>query len=53
MLSGTGVAGGKELPVRVVLGSDTEQVIKDKIERTNKILEEWNEVLRSTDYPSN
>ncbi|PTB38836.1 uncharacterized protein TrAFT101_006866 [Trichoderma asperellum] len=52
MLSGTGVAKGRELPVRVVLGSDTEQVIRGKIESTNKILEEWSEVLRSTDHPS-
>lgn len=49
MLSGTGVASGKELPVRVLLGSDTEQVIRDKIARTNKILDEWSEVVRSTD----
>lgn len=52
MLSGTGVAKGRELPVRVVLGSDTEQVIRGKIESTNKILEEWSEVLRSTDHAS-
>ncbi|KAM0251449.1 hypothetical protein ACHAQJ_008201 [Trichoderma viride] len=51
VLSGTGVASGKELPVRVVLGSDTEQVIRDKFENTTKILDEWNEVLRSTDSP--
>ncbi|KAH6609733.1 hypothetical protein Trco_003079 [Trichoderma cornu-damae] len=52
MLSGTGVASGKDLPVRIVLGSDAEAVIKNKFDRTNKILEEWNEVLRSTDRPS-
>ncbi|RFU72607.1 hypothetical protein TARUN_9654 [Trichoderma arundinaceum] len=52
VLSGTGVASGRELPVRVVLGSDTEHVIKDKFESTNKILEEWKDVLRSTDRPS-
>lgn len=53
MLSGTGVASGRELPVRVVLGSDTETVIRDKFESTNKILEEWKDVLRSTDSPLN
>lgn len=52
MLSGTGVASGRELPVRVVLGSDTEKTIRDKFESTNKILEEWKEVLRSTDHAS-
>ncbi|KAL7923699.1 hypothetical protein ACQKWADRAFT_41182 [Trichoderma austrokoningii] len=51
VLSGTGVASGRELPLRVVLGSDTEKVIRDKFESTNKILEEWRDVLRSTDAP--
>ncbi|KAL6907119.1 hypothetical protein GGI43DRAFT_252970 [Trichoderma evansii] len=52
MLSGTGVASGREFPVRVVLGSDAENAIRGKFESTNKILEEWQDVLRSTDHPS-
>ncbi|KAL7936573.1 hypothetical protein V8C35DRAFT_277992 [Trichoderma chlorosporum] len=53
MLSGTGVASGKELPVRIVLGSDAEAVIRDKFAKTTRILDDWKEVLRSTDSPSN
>jgi NAD(P)-dependent dehydrogenase (short-subunit alcohol dehydrogenase family) len=53
MLSGTGVASGKELPVRVMLGSDTEKVVLDKFADTTKILDEWREVVRSTDHPQN
>ncbi|KAK5987056.1 Oxidoreductase BOA17 [Cladobotryum mycophilum] len=51
VLTGTGVGSGKELPVRIVLGSDTEEVIRDKFSKTTKLLDEWSDVLRSTDYP--
>ncbi|KAL7948853.1 hypothetical protein V8C42DRAFT_312506 [Trichoderma barbatum] len=51
MLSGTGVASGKELPVRTVLGSDTDALIRGKFASTIKILDEWSDVLKSTDSP--
>ncbi|KAL7823182.1 NAD(P)-binding protein [Trichoderma gracile] len=51
VLTGTGVARGKSLPVRVVLGSDAEAVVRNKIEATGRILDEWSEVIRSTDAP--
>ncbi|KAF2456342.1 hypothetical protein BDY21DRAFT_372468 [Lineolata rhizophorae] len=50
VLSGEGVGEGREIPVRLVLGSDCEQVIREKIAQTEKLLEEWKEVARSTDY---
>ncbi|KAL7913949.1 hypothetical protein GGI35DRAFT_475790 [Trichoderma velutinum] len=53
VLSSTGVASGKEVPVRVMLGSDTEKVIRDKFADTIKIIDEWSEVIRSTDSPLN
>ncbi|PNP50643.1 hypothetical protein THARTR1_08661 [Trichoderma harzianum] len=53
MLSGTGVASGKALPVRVMLGSDTERTVRGKIADTVEILDEWREVIRSTDHASN
>ncbi|KAL6889519.1 NAD(P)-binding protein [Trichoderma longibrachiatum] len=51
VLTGTGVAKGRELPVRVVLGSDAEGVVRNKIAETERILDEWREVIRSTDSP--
>lgn len=52
MLTGTGVAEGRK-PVgdRIVLGSDCEQVIRGKCGRTLRLLDEWQDVIRSTDYP--
>ncbi|KAL6852513.1 hypothetical protein ACO1O0_007059 [Amphichorda felina] len=50
MLTRTGVAEGKELPARIVLGSDCEKAIRDKCARTVSLLDEWQDVIRSTDY---
>jgi NAD(P)-dependent dehydrogenase (short-subunit alcohol dehydrogenase family) len=52
MLTGTGVAEGKELPVRIVLGSDCEQTIRSKCASTMELLDEWAPVIRSTDHQS-
>ena len=49
MLTGTGVAEGKDLPVRIVLGPDCDQVIRNKVGSTLSILDEWKDVIRSTD----
>ncbi|EGR52611.1 uncharacterized protein TRIREDRAFT_2200 [Trichoderma reesei QM6a] len=51
VLTGTGVAKGRDLPVRVVLGSDAEGVVRNKMAETGRILDEWREVIRSTDSP--
>ncbi|CAH0015146.1 unnamed protein product [Clonostachys rhizophaga] len=50
ILTGTGVAEGKKLPVRIVLGTDCEETIRGKIKQTEGILEEWKDVIRGTDY---
>ncbi|KAJ6442500.1 short-chain dehydrogenase [Purpureocillium lavendulum] len=50
ILTGTGAAAGKEFPVRVVLGKDCEQTIRDKFTSTLQILDEWREAIRSTDH---
>lgn len=52
ILTRTGVGEGKEVPVRIVLGSDCEQVIRDKCAQSLGILNEWRDVIRSTDYPT-
>ncbi|KAK4077983.1 hypothetical protein Purlil1_12181 [Purpureocillium lilacinum] len=49
-LTGTGLAAGKELPVRVVLGKDCEQRIRDKFTSTLQILDEWKDAIRNTDH---
>jgi hypothetical protein len=43
--------GCKTLPVRVALGSDTVWVMREKCKETLKILEEYEGLARSTDYP--
>ncbi|TLS23012.1 uncharacterized protein PpBr36_05631 [Pyricularia pennisetigena] len=50
VLTGTGVAEGKEIPPRLVLGSDAVDVIRKKCQDTLKLLEEWEDTAKSTDY---
>jgi NAD(P)-dependent dehydrogenase (short-subunit alcohol dehydrogenase family) len=52
VLLGTGLAKGKEIPVRIVLGSDCQKIIRDKLDSTISLLDEWKELSYSTDYPS-
>jgi hypothetical protein len=49
VLTGTGVAVGKEFPIRVVLGRDCMNDIHAKIARTEKLIKEWEDVIVSTD----
>lgn len=51
ILTQTGVATGKEVPVRIILGTDCYEYIKDKLKATDKILDEWKDAICSTDYP--
>ena len=46
-----GVAKGREMPFRMPLGVDCFDDIKVKSEDTLALLEEWRDVIRSTDYP--
>ena len=50
MLTGAGDALGRELPVRVVLGKDCYEAIKEECSNTLQTLEEWRNVSRSTDH---
>lgn len=50
VLTGSGVAKGRALPVRIVLGSDCQQTIKEKCTNELKMLEEWADVASSTDF---
>ncbi|KAI5460862.1 hypothetical protein BGZ63DRAFT_387936 [Mariannaea sp. PMI_226] len=53
LVRGEGVAKGREVPIRMPLGSDGYEVIKAKCEETLKILEDWKSVIYSTDAPKN
>lgn len=50
LVKGTGMASGKQIPLRVPLGSDGWERVKTKCEETIKICEEWEDVAKSTDY---
>lgn len=50
VLTKEGVAKGREVPVRLVLGSDCLEVVRAKCERTLKLVKEWEDVSVSTDY---
>jgi hypothetical protein len=44
-------ADGKEIPIRLPLGSDCYTVIKEKCESTTALLEVWKDVICTTDHP--
>ncbi|KAE9373271.1 NAD(P)-binding protein [Stipitochalara longipes BDJ] len=50
LVRGEGVAKGKELPLRLPLGSDCYGLIKAKSEEILRILKEWEGVIKSTDF---
>ena len=50
LLTGS-VANGTELPARIVLGTDCAQAIKAKCASDLKLLDEWADITKSTDYP--
>jgi hypothetical protein len=49
VLTRTGAGAGREIPLRLVLGSDALQGIRNKIESTERLLREWEDVIVSTD----
>lgn len=51
VLTGTGIAQGRQLPVRIALGSDCEKTIREECAAAVSIMDEWKDVIRSTDYP--
>ncbi|KAI1096752.1 NAD(P)-binding protein [Rostrohypoxylon terebratum] len=50
VLTRSGAAQGKEIPMRIVLGGDAVAVIKNKIARTEANLKEWEDLILSTDH---
>ncbi|KAI1763343.1 NAD(P)-binding protein [Hypoxylon sp. FL1150] len=45
-----GCAAGKEVPLRFPLGTDCFDTIKEKCEDTLNLLQEWKDIINSTDY---
>ncbi|KAI0848670.1 NAD(P)-binding protein [Daldinia vernicosa] len=50
VLTQTGVAEGKKIPLRLVLGRDAFEAIKDKIHSTEALINEWEDIIASTDH---
>lgn len=50
ILTRSGLAEGKEVPVRVALGSDSPPSIRKKIEQTEALLKEWEGITTNTDH---
>ena len=44
VLTGQGVAKGKQVPIRLVLGTDTLEMVRKKCEQTLALLDEWQDV---------
>jgi hypothetical protein len=45
-----GIAKDREVPFRLPLGIDCYDEMKAKLEETLKLLEDWKDVIRSTDH---
>lgn len=45
-----GIAEGKDIPLRMPLGVDVFDDMKAKCEETLSLLDEWRDVIRSTDF---
>ncbi|KAH8889612.1 NAD(P)-binding protein [Thozetella sp. PMI_491] len=50
VVRGEGCAVGREIPFRLPLGADCYEAIKEKCQDTLKLLEEWQQIIRGTDY---
>lgn len=50
ILTRTGIADGKTVPIRVLLGQDCLDVVKTKCESTLELIKEWEHVSISTDH---
>ncbi|KAI0434539.1 estradiol 17-beta-dehydrogenase [Xylaria sp. FL1042] len=50
VLTQSGVGSGREIPVRLVLGSDALRGIRNKIKATEMLLKQWEDVIVSTDH---
>lgn len=50
ILTKSGAAEGKEVPIRVILGKDCAAGVREKIEDTVKLLDEWESITTRTDH---
>ena len=50
ILTMSGVAEGKKVPIRVALGADCSKGIREKVEDTINLLEEWDPITTKTDH---
>jgi NAD(P)-dependent dehydrogenase (short-subunit alcohol dehydrogenase family) len=51
VLTKRGVAAGREIPLRLVLGTDIQAAVRAKLESTANLLNDWQDISASTDYP--
>lgn len=49
LVKGEGVGQGRELPLALPIGNDAFVKIKEQTEATLRMLDEWEDVIRSTD----
>lgn len=49
-MRGEGVAAGREVPLRVLLGNDAWDEVNGKLRKTMREYEEWEDVTKSTDF---
>ena len=52
VIKGEGVAKEKDMPPRLPLGTDALEVIRSKCLATLKICDEWEAMIKSTDFPA-
>ncbi|KAF1847601.1 estradiol 17-beta-dehydrogenase [Cucurbitaria berberidis CBS 394.84] len=50
ILKKTAIVEGKEVPIRVALGSDSPVFIRRKCEETITLLDEWDDIPNETDH---
>jgi NAD(P)-dependent dehydrogenase (short-subunit alcohol dehydrogenase family) len=50
VLTKTGAAEGRDIPLRLVIGSDCQKAIRQKLDDTKTLLDEWKDISYSTDY---
>jgi len=50
VLTSSGVAAGREVPLRLALGSDAYGIITEKCRETISLLDEWKDVTTTTDH---
>lgn len=50
ILTRSGLAEGKDIPMRVALGSDSPPAIRGKMQQTEALLKEWEGITTNTDH---